>query len=307
MPRYREGWSSGPLEPTDDETSYPASTPLQGKDIASTGHRTRDMQGPIRRQSGVGGGSDMFMGEVRNLDKYQEQGGLNFQRWFQVLTFRVDRRDSAGNLQQSVSVRLRGQRIVGNVKEGDRVEVKGRPGRDGVVRVTSFRNLTTQSIVTGRGLLMFPEGGLGGRRPGGPSQHGAARISQLVVLIGAVVFTASVTLLPSYVNNGTGGKSLLQATSGDLASPLYPKDFRILIALVAIASVTTVMGMYTYRRLFMIGAAAASIGLIGYTLHIPQIGLAPGFGPYGPAYWLSLAAAVAMAFGAGTAATARSY
>jgi hypothetical protein len=120
------------------------------------------------------------------------------------------------------------------------------------------------------------------------------------------VFTASVTVLTGYVDNGTGGKSLLQATNGDLASPLYPKDFWILIGLVAFAFVATLMSLRTYKRPFMIGAVAASAGLIGYTLHIPQIGLSPGFGPYGSAYWLSLAAAGAIALGAIVAAVARS-
>jgi hypothetical protein len=142
--------------------------------------------------------------------------------------------------------------------------------------------------------------------PGGTASAGAARIGQFLALIGAIVFTASVTVLTSYTDNGTGGKSLWQATHGDHASPLYPKDFWILIGLVTLAFVATFMSLRTYKRSFMIGAAAASAGLIGYTLYIPRIGLFPGFGPYGSAYWLSLIAATAMALGAGVAAVARS-
>ena len=142
--------------------------------------------------------------------------------------------------------------------------------------------------------------------PGGTASVGAARIGQFLALIGAIVFTASVTVLTSYVDNGTGGKSLWQATHGDLASPLYPKNFWILIGLVALAFVATFMSLRTYKRSFMIGAAAASAGLIAYTLYIPRIGHFPGFGPYGSAYWISLIAAIAMALGAGVAAVTRS-
>ena len=120
------------------------------------------------------------------------------------------------------------------------------------------------------------------------------------------MFTASVTVLTSYVDNGTGGKSLWQATHGDLASPLYPKNFWILIGLVALAFVATFMSLRMYRRSFMIGAVAASAGLIAYTLYIPRIGHFPGFGPYGSAYWISLIATIAMALGAGVAAVTRS-
>jgi hypothetical protein len=321
-PRYRgEGWSSDLPDPIGSEVSSSPPAP--------------------RQRSGAGGRSGVFVGEARNIDRTQEQGGLNYQRTFQVLTFRVDCRDSVGNLQQSVQVRLRGQRIVGNVREGERVEVRGRPGRGGVVQVGSFWNVATQSNVTSGGLFNFTGGGLGRKRggiaaisseptpgevpfqqqrtppppqgsgmtptgSGAPSLPRTGRVGQFVVLIGAVAFTASVTLLTNYINNGNGGKSLLEATSGDLASPLYPRDFWILIALVALISVATAMGVRAHKRWLMIVAALASAGLIGYTLHIPQIGLAPGFGPYGSSYWLSLVAAVAMALGAVVAAAVRS-
>ena len=142
--------------------------------------------------------------------------------------------------------------------------------------------------------------------PGGTASAGAGRIGQFLALIGAIVFTASVTVLTSYTDNGTGGKSLWQATHGDLASPLYPKDFWIPIGLVALAFVATFMSLRTYKRSSTICAAAASAGLIAYTLYIPRIGHFPGFGPYGSAYWISLIAAMAMALGAGIAAIARS-
>lgn len=285
-PRPRGGWSSGPPE--------------------SLGGEVPSLAPSLRSSSDTGGRSGVFVGEARNIDLTEEQGGMNYQRTFRVLTFRVDCRDSTGNLQQSVPVRLRGQRIVGNVKEGERVEVRGRRGRDGVVQVGSFRNLVTNSNVTGGGLFNFTVPSLGWGRGGSTSAAGAARAGRVAVLIGAIVFTASVTMLTDYVNNGTGGKSLLQATSGDLASPLYPKDFRILIGLAALVFVATILSGGMFRRPFMIVAAVASVGLIGYTLHVPQIGLAPGFGTYGSSYWLSLLAAVVMTLGAVVAAAARS-
>jgi len=127
-----------------------------------------------------------------------------------------------------------------------------------------------------------------------------------VVLAGSAIFIASVALLNDYVNNGTGWKSLREATHNDPASPLVPHDLWISIALAGLAFVLAALSVRTYRRPLMIGAVVASLGLIGYTLHIPFTGTLPGFGPYGLGYWLSLAAAGAMALGAGAAAAARS-
>jgi hypothetical protein len=126
------------------------------------------------------------------------------------------------------------------------------------------------------------------------------------VLAGGLVFTASVTLLTHYANNGTGWKSLWQATHGDPASPLYPADFWIPVALAALALIFTAISASTRKRLIMIGAAVASVGLLGYTLHIPSTGASPGFQPYGSSYWLSLAAAITMVTGAAVAVAARS-
>ncbi len=129
---------------------------------------------------------------------------------------------------------------------------------------------------------------------------------QLIALIGSLVFIASVTLLTHYVNNGTGWKSLWQATHGDLASPLYENDFWIPAALAALNVIFTAISASVRRRLVMIGAAIASLGLIGYTLLIPSKGASPGFQPYGSSYWLSLAATITMVIGAAVALSARS-
>jgi serine/threonine protein kinase len=129
---------------------------------------------------------------------------------------------------------------------------------------------------------------------------------QLIVLAGGLVFIASVTVLTHYANNGNGWKSLWQATHGDLASPLYPDDFWIPVALVTLALIFTAISASTRKRLVMIGAAIAALGLIGYTLHIPSTGASPGFQPYGSSYWLSLAATITMVIGAAVALAARS-
>src|SRR5437762_1440371 len=107
---------------------------------------------------------------------------------------------------------------------------------------------------------------------------------QLIVLAGGLVFIASVTLLTHYATYGTGWKSLWQSTYGDQASPLYPKDFWIPVALVALALIFTAISAGTHKRLIMIGTAAASVGLLGYTLYIPSAGASPGFQPYGSSY-----------------------
>jgi tRNA A-37 threonylcarbamoyl transferase component Bud32 len=129
---------------------------------------------------------------------------------------------------------------------------------------------------------------------------------QLIVLVGGLVFIASVTLLTHYANNGTGWKSLWQATHGDLASPLYPDDFWIPVALAALALICTAISAGVRRPLVMIGVALGAAGLIGYTLYIPSQGSSPGFQPYGSSYWLSLAATITMLIGAAVALAARS-
>ncbi len=129
----------------------------------------------------------------------------------------------------------------------------------------------------------------------------AGRAGQLIVLATSVVYIASATLLTRYTNNGTGWKSLLEATHGDPASPLRSMSFNILIGLVALAFLVTIIGTGVHRRLPMIVVIVAALALIGYTAYLPSIG-GDGLGDYGSSYWISLAAAVAMAFGAGFAA-----
>ncbi len=145
----------------------------------------------------------------------------------------------------------------------------------------------------------------GGTRPppaaGRARPHRAGRVGQLIVLVSSVVFVASATLLTRYTNNGTGWKSLLAATHGDPASPLRAMSFNILIGLVALVFLVTIIGIGVHRRLPMIVVVVAALALIGYTSYLPSIG-GDGLSAYGSSYWISLAAAVAMAFGGGFAA-----
>jgi len=148
-----------------------------------------------------------------------------------------------------------------------------------------------------------------GTRPPPPGSRGRAsgvlRAGQLIAAAGGVVFLVSVTLLTRYTNNGTGWKSLWQATHGDLASPLYQADFWIPVALAVLGLAFTAISAGTRGRLAMIGTALASLALIAYTLHIPSKGASPGFHPYGSSYWLSVGAAVVMLLGAAVALAAR--
>lgn len=142
-------------------------------------------------------------------------------------------------------------------------------------------------------------------RPRGGSLA-AARVAQAILIASCLAFLASVTLLTNYVDNGTGGKSLLQATTNDPASPLYPADFKAVAALAVGVLVITLISLAAWRRPLMALAAAASIALTGYTVYISREGNSPGFGPYGPGYWLSLVSALVMALAAGAAAAIRS-
>jgi hypothetical protein len=121
----------------------------------------------------------------------------------------------------------------------------------------------------------------------------------VLVLAGALLFLAAVTLVTRYTNNGTGWKSLWQATHHDPASPLVAADFWILVALVAAAGVF--LALSVSRRLAIIGTALGALGVVGYSLYLPMKGTSPGFHDYGSGYWLSLAAAAVMLVGAGLA------
>lgn len=137
-----------------------------------------------------------------------------------------------------------------------------------------------------------PARGRAGRSP-------VAGIGRVLVLAGALLFLASVTVLTRYTNNGTGWKSLWQATHHDPASPLVAANFWILIVLVALAVVFTLISLGGRRAVIV--AVLASLAAVGYTIYLPTKGTSPGFQPYGSSFWLSLAAAAVMAAGAALA------
>ena len=139
MAKARGGWSAEQGEPAYNRFQPGPQPPVQG--MHASGRRT-------------------ISGEARNIERTSEQGGINYQRTFQVLTFRIERRGNDGDLRESVTVRLRGQRIVGNVREGELVEVRRRQGKRGVIHVRSFRNLATGSVVTATGLFLGWRGAL---------------------------------------------------------------------------------------------------------------------------------------------------
>ena len=132
-------------------------------------------------------------------------------------------------------------------------------------------------------------------RAGRPARGWAGR---LIAVAGCLVFLVSLTVLHQYVNNGTGWKSLWEATHGDVASPLYAWDFWIPAALAAFVLIGTTLTVPARTGFGMGVVTVAALASIGYTLYIPTIGRSPGFAPYGTSYWLSLAAAVLMAAGA---------
>jgi hypothetical protein len=63
----------------------------------------------------------------------------------QLLTFRLVTVDQTGRVGNQVALELRGHDIIGNVEEGDWIEVSGRIKEGG--RVKSLTNLTTGSTV----------------------------------------------------------------------------------------------------------------------------------------------------------------
>jgi len=156
--------------------------------------------------------------------------------------------------------------------------------------------------LAGDGRGTRPAGDSRGTRPAGGGTRrrasGVLRAGQLIAVAGGLVFIASVTVLTRYSNTGNGWKSLWQATHGDLSSPLYQADFWILVGLAALGLVFTAISAGTRGRLAMIGTAAAALGLVAYTLHIPSKGASPGFQAFGSSYWLSLGAAALMVLGA---------
>jgi hypothetical protein len=89
-------------------------------------------------------------GVVRNLRRGDEGSSAAMRESGerdQVLSFRLELTDASGDITGYLQVEMRGETIVGDVAEGDRVEVGASTPRDGIVTPKSFQNLTTNSRV----------------------------------------------------------------------------------------------------------------------------------------------------------------
>ena len=89
----------------------------------------------------------VFRGIARNVNWKKEE------EYFDVLTFRIERRDNEGNIIDYVPVTMEGY-IKGNLADGDEVEVTGKIDSDGLLNAESIYNIRTQK--TGLGLLIIP-------------------------------------------------------------------------------------------------------------------------------------------------------
>jgi hypothetical protein len=111
-------------------------------------------------------------GQARAVKQRTERYGKSSK---EVISFRIERYDSAGNRLQPVGVELRGYGFQGSVNDGDWVEVAGR-SRDGTFVARRIDNLTTNAIVRARSY----------------TKQVVAALAVVVVLIaGAVVLVSS--------------------------------------------------------------------------------------------------------------------
>jgi hypothetical protein len=109
-----------------------------------------------RARGGLERGRATVVGQVRGLQSrseyYGEHSGAN------LLVFRIERYDEAGNRLRPVPVQLRAIGFDGALGEGDEVEVTGR-WKDGTLHTDRVHNLTTGASVSGKpvkkALLVF--------------------------------------------------------------------------------------------------------------------------------------------------------
>lgn len=85
-------------------------------------------------------------GTVRNLNRNEAAGAsLQGTERDQVISFRVEHTDKNGDVTGYSQVELRGEVIYGGLADGDRIEISGRKGRDGILRPSRVKNLSTNS------------------------------------------------------------------------------------------------------------------------------------------------------------------
>lgn len=65
----------------------------------------------------------------------------------QVMSFRVEETDERGDVAKVVEVELIGNRISGNLRNGDKVNVRGKMSQQNILRALSVENQTTNSRV----------------------------------------------------------------------------------------------------------------------------------------------------------------
>ena len=131
----------------------------------------------------------------------------------------------------------------------------------------------------------------------------------LVALGGCLLLVVALCLNPLGYLVATNDKklSLLNSTNGNPDTPLHASNtFRPLIILTGIALVLLLASLASRKRVFMLGAAAAGLAVIGYSIHVHS--LSPGLDPahYSTGFALSIAGAAALAVGAAAASLARS-
>ena len=66
----------------------------------------------------------------------------------QVMNFRIEETDEQGDIIRMVEVELIGNRISGNLRNGDAVEVRGKMSQESILRALTVENKTTNSRVT---------------------------------------------------------------------------------------------------------------------------------------------------------------
>jgi hypothetical protein len=90
-----------------------------------------------------------FEGVARNIQRSSEQVGN--QQTTQILRFNLEQFDQSGNRTMMMSVEMRGLSIIGNISEGDRVEVFGQR-EGGLILAKEIQNVTTDSRVKTEGI-----------------------------------------------------------------------------------------------------------------------------------------------------------
>jgi hypothetical protein len=66
----------------------------------------------------------------------------------QVMNFRIEETDEQGDISRLIEVELIGNRISGNLRNGDHVTVRGKMSKENILRALSAENKTTNSRVT---------------------------------------------------------------------------------------------------------------------------------------------------------------